>query len=92
MTDQFLSTPPSRVATRGRTACRRTRRMFLSTPPSRVATLGQPINPEKPPVSIHATLAGGDTQWRAMAGELKVLFLSTPPSRVATPPMRRITN
>ena len=57
---------------------------FLSTPPSRVAT------PERIPqgyllvVSIHATLAGGDSCLRQNHTADR-WFLSTPPSRVATP-------
>ena len=39
-------------------------------------------------VSIHATLAGGDTEWRGGA-ESETRFLSTPPSRVATGRRRR---
>ena len=58
--EKFLSTPPSRVATRTCWAMA-FRLPFLSTPPSRVATPGfrhlfTPLS-----VSIHATLAGGDS-------------------------------
>ena len=38
--------------------------MFLSTPHSRVATLEVTTNPTAKAVSIHATLAGGDTVLR----------------------------
>ena len=80
--EEFLSTPPSRVAT---WADFRNfyRHMFLSTPPSRVATIKKGGVSMEMLVSIHATLAGGDrgTPYQLeLAGE----FLSTPPSRVAT--------
>ena len=61
----FQSTPPSRVATmRG---CKfRIRRGFQSTPPSRVAT-GCYVQPLQISwrISIHTTLAGGDTRFSA---------------------------
>ena len=55
----FLSTPPSRVATREyvRVELFKT---FLSTPPSRVATAALGALKGAGCVSIHATLAGGD--------------------------------
>ena len=57
---QFLSTPPSRVATLYRCPDVRSG-AFLSTPPSRVATLeGTVPRYGAEGVSIHATLAGGD--------------------------------
>ena len=57
--DMFLSTPPSRVATRVHNRAF-DRRKFLSTPPSRVATLTDCTKCLVTEVSIHATLAGGD--------------------------------
>ena len=38
---------------------------FLSTPPSRVATILPSLQNTEQQVSIHATLAGGDTHWFA---------------------------
>ena len=57
---QFLSTPPSRVATRQFISAVIVLGMFLSTPPSRVATLPVTHMVAVDHVSIHATLAGGD--------------------------------
>ena len=79
---QFLSTPPSRVATaalRGKFE----KMAFLSTPPSRVATRHTAVSRKKGEVSIHATLAGGDAR-RCDIQQGADGFLSTPPSRVAT--------
>ena len=57
----FLSTPPSRVATYQKSQDQ-SMEVFLSTPPSRVATSANSRTvPVFPLVSIHATLAGGDT-------------------------------
>ena len=56
---------------------------FLSTPPSRVATAGKADGQEAGEVSIHATLAGGDSP-TSYGGTGVEMFLSTPPSRVAT--------
>ena len=56
---EFLSTPPSRVAT-GQTLYSRSSAKFLSTPPSRVATVQWFLPAGAACVSIHATLAGGD--------------------------------
>ena len=58
-------------------------RLFLSTPPSRVATQVFRRFFFSLPVSIHATLAGGDICVRIDARR-RDRFLSTPPSRVAT--------
>ena len=57
---------------------------FLSTPPSRVATR-RPCyyRALSGGVSIHATLAGGDSI-RELSRRMRPSFLSTPPSRVAT--------
>ena len=57
--------------------------LFLSTPPSRVATKTCMLAYQSPTVSIHATLAGGDSH-RTAAAWAKSSFLSPPPSRVAT--------
>ena len=56
---------------------------FLSTPPSRVATGIYNFHNNVFYVSIHATLAGGDSLQR-LPKRHKPKFLSTPPSRVAT--------
>ena len=102
---EFLSTPPSRVATvfvilliyritvsihatlAGGDGSRRIKcfweESFLSTPPSRVATFPAPRLCDQVYVSIHATLAGGDC-FRFSFSINPVTFLSTPPSRVAT--------
>ena len=58
-------------------------RLFLSTPPSRVATASPGDLDGVVTISIHATLAGGDTGRPRHTGA-RALFLSTPPSRVAT--------
>ena len=58
---RFLSTPPSRVATTHPYEPTIQDQMFLSTPPSRVATAKIRGDVERVHVSIHATLAGGDT-------------------------------
>ena len=80
---QFLSTPPSRVATlRGHTAGKRQAGFYPRHPrgwrPGVAGKLAYAIT-----VSIHATLAGGD---RAVSpfSYRSLRFLSTPPSRVAT--------
>ena len=57
--------------------------LFLSTPPSRVATTSFFIDYYLLSVSIHATLAGGDTH-STYPRNRRFPFLSTPPSRVAT--------
>ena len=57
----FLSTPPSRVATRPLFVVQPPHTAFLSTPPSRVATIHIGIRRASAAVSIHATLAGGDS-------------------------------
>ena len=58
--DEFLSTPPSRVATCFAFALVMLHPLFLSTPPSRVATDDRVQYNGALYVSIHATLAGGD--------------------------------
>ena len=59
--NQFLSTPPSRVATDKMPPSLYQLIPFLSTPPSRVATPLPGLSVPCPDVvSIHATLAGGD--------------------------------
>ena len=58
----FLSTPPSRVATLS-TSPSSSAGVFLSTPPSRVATCKGLRQQTPNPVSIHATLAGGDLSY-----------------------------
>ena len=61
-TGQFQSTPPSRVATAG-TYKQYLPAKFQSTPPSRVATTISTEDAEKvSPISIHTTLAGGDSK------------------------------
>ena len=103
---EFLSTPPSRVATRNGAQGGTGFVVFLSTPPSRVATTSRIVwqigrkgfYPRHPrgwrpatlrtyangvAVSIHATLAGGDSA-PPRSKTSASLFLSTPPSRVAT--------
>ena len=57
----FLSTPPSRVATMDSLETSAVAGLFLSTPPSRVATQLRYSPFQKEQVSIHATLAGGDS-------------------------------
>ena len=59
--DRFLSTPPSRVATKYGKLPQKEIVVFLSTPPSRVATVHVGMFRRLCFVSIHATLAGGDT-------------------------------
>ena len=83
---EFLSTPPSRVATIEQDANSAIFVQFLSTPPSRVATtLLFLLIMSLLRVSIHATLAGGDSGISSGCA-CSSRFLSTPPSRVATPP------
>ena len=67
--------------------------VFLSTPPSRVATFGGQLVGHGQDVSIHATLAGGDSL-SSPPGWRHISFLSTPPSRVATRslPLRNLKN
>ena len=80
---QFLSTPPSRVATPLGAHKKKFLNLFLSTPPSRVATSEQIAPSSARCVSIHATLAGGDPT-TPKPDQTPPPFLSTPPSRVAT--------
>ena len=83
MTQRFLSTPPSRVATLAK-GVYYNHNKFLSTPPSRVATrkaTGQDIDPEH----FYPRHPRG---WRPPSKQQQTTgaeFLSTPPSRVATP-------
>ena len=79
----FLSTPPSRVATRSGSPCWWTRSGFYPRHPRgwRPEQVGS--NEWGFGVSIHATLAGGDTP-PSLSGASHGKFLSTPPSRVAT--------
>ena len=81
---RFLSTPPSRVATRP--GSRGTRRWdcFYPRHPRGWRHCGLPQYGRTGRVSIHATLAGGDSA-RVVTSFWFILFLSTPPSRVATP-------
>ena len=81
--EEFLSTPPSRVATSVIPFEPMWEQLFLSTPPSRVATAVAGGVITMLIVSIHATLAGGDILG-FFAGGAVHQFLSTPPSRVAT--------
>ncbi len=60
---QFQSTPPSREATSRLLICAR-RALFQSTPPSREATSRSPPCRARPTISIHASLAGGDSPGR----------------------------
>ena len=62
---------------------RREGKRFLSTPPSRVATSRVNVDSTRNVVSIHATLAGGDSAPDSIQLSY-TMFLSTPPSRVAT--------
>ena len=80
---EFLSTPPSRVATVGSSFV-----VFVVYVSIHATLAGgdrrHPSTPcQKKAVSIHATLAGGDAKvWQTK--RIHKLFLSTPPSRVAT--------
>ena len=73
---RFLSTPPSRVATRS-VSLFATIFVFLSTPPSRVATRGPRRSGKRTDVSIHATLAGGDCSRIASGSPNKVSIHAT---------------
>ena len=57
----FQSTPPSRVATAPILSAEEMEILFQSTPPSRVATAPNPLIFNVGVISIHTTLAGGDT-------------------------------
>ena len=78
----FLSTPPSRVATR-LVQTLQTRSSFYPRHPRGWRPEPRFMKAELRQVSIHATLAGGDITQAAKA-DLTIEFLSTPPSRVAT--------
>ena len=80
---QFLSTPPSRVATAGGHAGINVRKSFYPRHPRgwRHHVVAERDIERK--VSIHATLAGGD-RGRSRRYKRSAEFLSTPPSRVAT--------
>ena len=69
----FLSTPPSRVATYTLRRYKSQQWVFLSTPPSRVATYRSRNAKPDYPVSIHATLAGGDLK---MHGQVRAVVVS----------------
>ena len=49
--------------------------MFLSTPPSRVATYRRELGYVDDPVSIHATLAGGDCSCSGSGAVLSVVSI-----------------
>ena len=57
----FLSTPPSRVRLAITSSAGSAVPIFLSTPPSRVATYYPKTTALPFMISIHATLAGGDS-------------------------------
>ena len=80
---KFLSTPPSRVATEAVRRCQPGHECFYPRHPRGWRPMPRRISHAKNCVSIHATLAGGDTTQCGTALGC-VLFLSTPPSRVAT--------
>ena len=79
----FLSTPPSRVATRYINVTAEFLCLFLSTPPSRVAT----VNAVNGVLAVHKFLSTPPSRVATFIQQnARVLysFLSTPPSRVAT--------
>ena len=103
--DVFLSTPPSRVATAKMRRCHLSLQ-FLSTPPSRVATMTSGGKDSSAIViSIHATLAGGDSPSISMrpireyfyprhprGWRLPALVIGTPRIKfLSTPPSRVAT-
>ena len=79
----FLSTPPSRVATRRHSSRWQGSSCFYPRHPRGWRPFNSNCLLCHDTVSIHATLAGGDFQRRASLSVAKS-FLSTPPSRVAT--------
>ena len=79
----FLSTPPSRVATKRPTIYFCGGECFYPRHPRGWRRRYQPSIRRRTEVSIHATLAGGD-QCHFLTYHRDLLFLSTPPSRVAT--------
>ena len=79
----FLSTPPSRVATRIYQHGAYTWRCFYPRHPRGWRQRSILLLYLQATVSIHATLAGGDAKWIESAQRWQ-MFLSTPPSRVAT--------
>ena len=81
--DGFLSTPPSRVATRRRIKRKQPTLQFLSTPPSRVATPCRPAG-WSPLSCFYPRHPRGWRQPFLPAPRPTMMFLSTPPSRVAT--------
>ena len=86
---EFLSTPPSRVATAGTQQTIDMLTKFLSTPPSRVAT-GFPQPPSASGLSFYPRHPRG---WRRHGAGRTVDgagFLSTPPSRVATADAKKV--
>ena len=83
--EMFQSTPPLREATTAEALANNGQYSFQSTPPLREATITKSAYFLCNPVSIHASLAGGDLVY----GNAKVCgnaFQSTPPLREATPP------
>ena len=80
---KFLSTPPSRVATATFKELNFSLEGFYPRHPRGWRLVAGFVNYGPADVSIHATLAGGDSTSAAVAGTAHT-FLSTPPSRVAT--------
>ena len=80
---RFLSTPPSRVATRFQRSCKAAEGCFYPRHPRGWRRQNAIDNLNAVSVSIHATLAGGDRPLRDTPCRYTP-FLSTPPSRVAT--------
>ena len=79
----FLSTPPSRVATEKRSTRTTRKSSFYPRHPRGWRLLSVWADAQRVVVSIHATLAGGDSTISRLAAR-HFSFLSTPPSRVAT--------
>ena len=79
----FLSTPPSRVATRTAGRPRHKYESFYPRHPRGWRLTDEQYEVIIGDVSIHATLAGGDSASCALFLQC-TKFLSTPPSRVAT--------
>ena len=80
---EFLSTPPSRVATARSRRPPRSSASFYPRHPRGWRHLAPIQQSSKAIVSIHATLAGGDFCFSSAVFSAR-MFLSTPPSRVAT--------
>ena len=81
--EQFLSTPPSRVATVTVIRIIKFITGFYPRHPRGWRPATSADGPGRISVSIHATLAGGDCPGTRFV-TARTLFLSTPPSRVAT--------